>query len=70
MTKGIIDRFEGEYAVVEIEGVMNNIKRSDIPTDAREGDVIISDKSQWKIDRQATDELKQRVQKLADELWK
>jgi len=70
MTKGIIDRFEGEYAVVEIEGVMNNIKRSDIPADAREGDVIISDKSQWKIDRQATHKLKQEIQKLADELWK
>jgi len=70
MTKGIIDRFEGDYAVVEIEGVTTNINRSDIPPDAREGDVIMSDKSQWKIDRQTTDKLKQEVQKLADDLWK
>jgi len=70
MTKGIIDRFEGDCAVVEIEGVMHHIKRSDIPPDAREGDVMIYDKSQWKIDRQGTDELKKEIQRLADKLWK
>lgn len=70
MTKGIIDRFEGDYAVVEIEGVMNNIKRSNIPAEAREGDVILYDKIRWKIDRQGTEELKKEIQKLADELWK
>jgi len=70
MTKGIIDRFEGDFVVVEIGGVMNNIKRSDIPADAREGDVIIYDNNQWQIDRKGTKALKKEVQKLADELWK
>ena len=70
MTKGIIDRFEGDCAVVESEGVMNNIKRIDIPAEAREGDVIIFDNSRWKIDRQATEKLKLEIQKLAEELWK
>ena len=68
--KGFIDRFKGDYVVVEIEGVTNTIKRSDIPAEAREGDVIIWNKSQWIIDRPGTDELKKEIQKLADELWK
>lgn len=70
MTKGTIDRFEGDYAVVEIEGVMHNIKRSYIPADAREGDIIIYNNNQWVIDQKGTEALKKEVQKLADELWK
>jgi len=70
MRKGIIDRFEGEYVVVEFEGAMKTIKLSDIPKDAREGDVLAFDNNQWIIDRKTTDKLKKEIQELADELWK
>lgn len=36
----IIDRFEGEYAVVETDGGMINIERGRLPENAAEGDVI------------------------------
>ena len=39
--QGTIDRFEEEFAVVELENrKMKNIKRSLIPKDAKEGDVL------------------------------
>jgi len=69
MRKGIIDRFEGEFAVVEFEGAMETIKLSDIPNDAREGDVIVFENNRWTIDREDTKRLKNETQKLADELW-
>lgn len=69
MIKGIIDRFEGEYAVVEIEGVMKIVKHSDLPAEAQAGDVLIFDKNQWQIDNQGTEKLKQNIDKLANELW-
>lgn len=38
----IIDRFEEEFAVVEsIEGKMINIPKDIIPSEAREGDVLV-----------------------------
>ena len=39
--KGVIDRFEGNYAVIEMaDGTMKNILRAILPFDAKEGDVI------------------------------
>lgn len=70
MIRGIIDRFEGEYVAVEIEGVIKIIKRSDIPNEAREGDVLAFKKNQWKLDREETEKIKKEIKELADELWK
>ncbi|MCL2078464.1 MAG: DUF3006 domain-containing protein [Oscillospiraceae bacterium] len=36
----IIDRFEGEYAVVEVSGRMIDIPRSELPSGAKEGDSL------------------------------
>ena len=69
MSKGIIDRFEGDYAVVEIEGVMKPIRRTDIPEDAREGDVLTCVKNRWQVDHATTAKLKLEVRKLAEEVW-
>ena len=38
----IIDRFEGEYAICQTTGKdIKQIKKTDLPSDAKEGDVII-----------------------------
>jgi hypothetical protein len=65
----IIDRFEGRYAVVEIDGVMKNIRRQSIPPEAREGDVLVLVRRRWQVDREATAKLRQEVERLADEVW-
>jgi hydrogenase maturation factor len=69
LLKGIIDRFEGEYAIVEIEGITKLIKRCAISSDSREGDVIMFSQGKWIIDREATEELAREVRKLTDKLW-
>ena len=39
MLNGVIDRFEEEYVVVELEdGVMLNLPKVEVPEDAKEGD--------------------------------
>jgi hypothetical protein len=40
MTMIVIDRFEGEYAVLETESGMKNVPREMLPEEAREGDVL------------------------------
>jgi len=44
MSPAIVDRFEGEYAVMEIDGEMKTIRCCDLPAETREGDVCV-----WKI---------------------
>lgn len=62
--KVIIDRFEGDYAVVEtVDRIMVNLPKSLIPG-AKEGDVI-----SILIDEEETNKRKNNINKLLDELW-
>lgn len=63
--KYTIDRFEGEYAVVELENQkFVNIPRSAIPAEAKEGDVI-----SVIIDKVGTEARKKHIKKLMDDVW-
>lgn len=62
--KIIVDRFEGEYAVVEIEdGKCVNIPKILVPT-AKEGDVV-----KIEVDNQETEERKKHIQELMNNLF-
>jgi hypothetical protein len=69
MIIGIIDRFEDEFVIIEIEGENKVVKRSDIPSEAKEGDILEFLHNCWTIDRDATRQRKNNIDKLADELW-
>jgi len=63
--KIIIDRYEEEFVVVELENKqMINIPKEIIPSDAKEGDVILIE-----IDVDETNSRKENIQKLMSELW-
>ena len=63
--KIIIDRFEGGFALVELEDKrIINMPQELIPKNAQEGDVL------WiKVDKEATAARKRRIDKLMDDLW-
>ena len=67
--KGIIDRFEGNYAVVELlDGKMINIDKAQLPIGIEEGMVIhISESITINIDE--TRERKEEIKKLIEDLW-
>jgi hypothetical protein len=61
----VIDRFEGEYAVVELPNrVMINIPKVVLPDEAVEGDII-----EIRIDREETKNQKAQIKGLMKELW-
>ncbi|NLU49235.1 MAG: DUF3006 domain-containing protein [Syntrophomonadaceae bacterium] len=62
----IIDRFEGEWAVVESGDGMFNLPRVLLPPKAKEGDVL---RITVEIDRRATAGRVRRVEDLAGELF-
>jgi hypothetical protein len=41
MQKGIIDRFEGAYAVIEFDGKTEDVLRSELPAEVKAGDKLI-----------------------------
>ena len=61
----IIDRFEGEFAVVETNNGQINIPRIDIPADAREGDVILMG-----VDKSGTAARKKSIERRMNKLFK
>jgi hypothetical protein len=67
----IIDRFEGEYAVLETENGMKNVLRDMLPEDAREGDVVELKNGAYTINKKAAEkrrrELREKLKKLQKE---
>ncbi|AET68177.1 Protein of unknown function (DUF3006) [Desulfosporosinus orientis DSM 765] len=53
----IIDRYEGDWAVIENGGITFNLPRSLLPHDVKEGDVITISIS---VDQSATNERRQK----------
>lgn len=65
----VIDRFEGEIAVVEHGENMLDIPIKMLPKGAKSGDVLIKDGERYVIDTALTDKLKKEIEKLQDELF-
>lgn len=62
----VLDRFEGEFAVVEYDGQTFNLPKEILPPEAREGDVL---NIIVRVDRKATAERREKIQALADNLF-
>ena len=68
--RAVIDRFEGNFAVCETEDrTMLNIRRSKLPANVKEGDVLISDGDTIKIDPAETAKRKKIAEKLIEDVW-
>ncbi|MBZ9608613.1 DUF3006 domain-containing protein [Clostridium estertheticum] len=66
----IIDRFEGTYAVCEKEDrTMIDIKRSDLPSGAKEGDVLSINNNLITINIEETEKRRREIEKLTEDLW-
>lgn len=63
----IIDRFEGDWAVIEDGARSFNIPRRLVPAGASEGDVILI---RVAVDREATGARKDRIRGLAEDLFR
>lgn len=62
----IIDRFEGNFAVVELDNKeFINVPRRYLPAEVKEGDALVIS-----VDHDETDKRKDKVNRLMGELWK
>lgn len=66
----IIDRFEGNMAVLEdAGGAMRDIPRGNLPPDARPGDVLRYENGTFRIDAQATGKRRAEIEKQMRDLF-
>jgi hypothetical protein len=68
MERGVIDRFEGEVAIIEINGKTMEFPRESLPNDFKVGDAIIIENGVVRLDRSETANRKKEIQQLMDEL--
>lgn len=70
MRKGIIDRFEGEFAVIEFNGQTEDILKSELPDDIEAGDTLIFEEDgKVTLDKADTAAQKKEIEALMDELF-
>lgn len=62
----IIDRFEGQWAVIEYGDDVFNLPKKALPEGSKEGDVLDIN---IKVDEDATRARKERIQRMADQLF-
>lgn len=65
--KGTIDRFEGNYAVCEIDGQIKNLPKDLFPKDAKEGDIFLLENKVRILDKE-TEERENSIGSLFDRL--
>lgn len=61
MRKGIIDRFEGNFAVVEFEDRTEDIPKEILPEDCRVGDVLSISNNKFSVDKAETLKRKKKL---------
>lgn len=66
----VIDRFGEDFAVLEIDGEMNEVPRNIIPDDAREGDILVCENGIYSVDEKATSERRSAVRERLYRLMK
>jgi ribosomal protein L21E len=67
--KGIIDRFEGDIVVIEIDGKTKDFPKSIFPNEAEVGDVVNIDGDKVTVDKKATEKLRKEIEDLMNEVW-
>jgi hypothetical protein len=67
--KGIIDRFEGQFVVVEINGKTKDFPKSIFPKEVTVGDVVEIKGEKVTVLKNETEKLRREIEQLMDEVW-
>jgi hypothetical protein len=69
MECGVIDRFEGEIVIIEINGETMEFPKESLPSCAKVGDAIIFEDGEIRLDSSETVKREKEIQHLMDELF-
>lgn len=66
---GIIDRFEEDYCIIEVDGHTRDILRNLVESTAKAGDVVDWDGSKWVTNQEMTHKRSKEIQTLMNDVW-
>lgn len=69
LKKGIVDRFEGDFAVIEVDGKTHDVKKSEVNPEVKVNDVVIFRDGKWVTDPNETKSRKTQIKKLMESVW-
>jgi hypothetical protein len=67
--KGIVDRFEGEFVVIEMDGVTKDIIKSDVDDNVKAGDSVIFIDGKWFANEGETKRRSKEIKDLMNNVW-
>ena len=65
----VLDRFEGDFAVVEDNGVLKNIPRNLLDQDIKEGSVVIKKGDRYVLDKENSAVRRKKISELQNSLF-
>lgn len=66
---GIIEGFEGEYCIIEVDGKTRDVPLKLVNADAKAGDVVEWDGSRWNTNLDRTRERSEYIKSLMNDVW-
>ena len=67
--KGIVDRFEGNIVVIEINGSAQDISKENVNADVKVNDVVELVNGRWVSRKEQTAKRKKEIKLLMDSVW-
>lgn len=67
--KGIVDRFEGDLVVIEVEGKTQDIPKDLVNEDVKVNDVVELKDGKWIARKEETTKRKKEIKALMDSVW-
>ncbi|WP_042345138.1 DUF3006 domain-containing protein [Bacillus massiliigorillae] len=67
--RGIVDRFEDEFVIIEIDGKTKDFPRASVGEDVAVGDVVELKEAKWFTDKVATEKRSHEIKSLLDSIW-
>ncbi|GIP57846.1 DUF3006 domain-containing protein [Paenibacillus sp. FSL W8-0186] len=66
---GIIEGFEGEYCIIEVDGQTRDVPRELVGAGVKTGDVVEWDGARWNANAEKTKQRSEYVKSLMDDVW-
>jgi hypothetical protein len=66
---GIVDRIEGEFFVIEIDGVTVDVPKGEVDSKVKAGDYVEKAAGKWVTNIALTSGRTKKISKLMDEVW-
>ncbi|WP_424765720.1 DUF3006 domain-containing protein [Paenibacillus sp. sgz302251] len=67
--KGIVDRFEGKFVVIEVDGQSQDVSKNDVNSSVKVGDVVKLVDGIWTTDKIGTEKREKQIKELMEDVW-